>query len=207
MASLLGLGFPIEAANDPDDPTAFAAGPFMLFRRSSYDAIGGHRALAAEVVEDLALARRIKQGGMTLRYLLGLDAVRLQMYSSFEALWEGWTKNWFLGLDANPLKAVSASAVVVLMFTGPWLLVPAALGLWWFEPAQTTLWAVILALALVGIALQGWLRLWSRLTFQVPMRWWWLMGVGGLIVGAIGPVSTWKSLTGRGWTWKGRSLA
>jgi glycosyltransferase involved in cell wall biosynthesis len=35
MASLLCLGFPIEAANDPADPTAFAAGPFMLFRRTA----------------------------------------------------------------------------------------------------------------------------------------------------------------------------
>ena len=34
MASLLGLGFPIEAANDPASPVAFAAGPFMLFRRA-----------------------------------------------------------------------------------------------------------------------------------------------------------------------------
>ena len=45
------------------DPSAFAAGPFMLFRRCSYEAIGGHRALAAEVVEDLALARAIKGRG------------------------------------------------------------------------------------------------------------------------------------------------
>jgi hypothetical protein len=29
IASLLGLGFPIERANDP---LAFAAGPFLLFR-------------------------------------------------------------------------------------------------------------------------------------------------------------------------------
>jgi len=97
MASLLGLGFPIEAANDPASAVAFAAGPFMLFRRSAYLAIGGHRALAAEVVEDLALARRIKQGGHRLRYLLALDGLELRMYSDFASLWEGWTKNWLLG--------------------------------------------------------------------------------------------------------------
>ena len=28
-----------------------------------------------------------------------------------------------------------------------------------------------------------------------------------LLVGAIGPTSVWRTLTGRGWTWKGRSLA
>ncbi len=86
MASLLGLGFPIEAANDPASTVAFAAGPFMLFRRSAYLAIGGHRDLAAEVVEDLALARRIKQSGYRLRYLLGLDAIELRMYSDFASL-------------------------------------------------------------------------------------------------------------------------
>ena len=30
------------------------------------------------------------------------------------------------------------------------------------------------------------------------------MGAGGLLVGAIGPVSIWRTRTGRGWTWKGR---
>jgi hypothetical protein len=27
-----------------------------------------------------------------------------------------------------------------------------------------------------------------------------------LLVGAIGPVSIWRTRTGRGWTWKGRPL-
>ncbi|GCE65662.1 glycosyl transferase family A [cyanobiont of Ornithocercus magnificus] len=77
MATLIGLGFPIGEANDPDSSVAFAAGPFMLFRRSAYTAIGGHQAVAGEVVEDLALARRIKRDGFHLTYLLGLDAVEL----------------------------------------------------------------------------------------------------------------------------------
>ena len=209
MASLLCLGFPIEAANDPADPTAFAAGPFMLFRRTAYAAIGGHRALAGEVVEDLALARRIKGGGYRLRYLLGLDAADLRMYADFAALWEGWSKNWFLGLDRSLVKALGAAAVVVLLFSGPWLLAPAAvismalLG----EPAklQPPLLAA-LALALLGIGLQLALRLWTRQAFALPLRHWWLMGAGGLVVGALAPTSVWRTLSGRGWTWKGRAL-
>ena len=209
MASLLCLGFPIEAANDPADPTAFAAGPFMLFRRTAYAAIGGHRALAGEVVEDLALARRIKGGGYRLRYLLGLDAADLRMYADFAALWEGWSKNWFLGLDRSLVKALGAAAVVVLLFSAPWLLAPAAaislalLG----EPAklQPPLLAA-LALALLGIGLQLALRLWTRQAFALPLRHWWLMGAGGLVVGVLGPTSVWRTLSGRGWTWKGRSL-
>lgn len=249
MTSLLGLGFPIEAANDPQDPTAFAAGPFMLFRRSAYEAIGGHRALAGEVVEDLALARRIKGAGLRLRYLLGLDGLDLRMYQDFAALWEGWSKNWFSGLDRSIAKALGASGVVLLLFSGPWLLagtalsgligqtlsapgtldggqpfsleppsVPAALaGAWPHDPGgwlaavtaldMTPLLLLTLAAALLGIGLQLALRLWTRRRFQVPLTLWWLMGAGGLVVAALGPTSVWRSLTGRGWTWKGRSLA
>ena len=206
MASLLGLGFPIEAANDPDSDVAFAAGPFMLFRRSVYDQIGGHRALAAEVVEDLALARRIKTGGYRLRYLLGLDAVDLRMYADLATLWEGWTKNWCLGLDRDPGKALAAAGVVVLMFSLPWLLIPVAIGLLLVLPIAQWWWLALLAAASVAVFQQFILRLWNRRQFQLPIDYWWLMGVGGLIVGAIGPVSVWRTFTGQGWTWKGRSL-
>jgi len=207
MASLLGLGFPIAAANDPADPTAFAAGPFMLFRRSAYGAIGGHRALAAEVVEDLALARLIKAHGYKLRYLLGLDAADLRMYTDFPALWEGWSKNWFVGLDRQISQALGAAAVVVLIFSGPWLLAPVAALLALLVPEQRPVLVEAALLSLVGIGLQLTLRLWIRRNFAVPLTYWWLMGAGGLLVGAIGVTSVWRTLSGRGWTWKGRSLA
>ena len=206
MASLLGLGFPILETNDPASPVAFAAGPFMLFKASTYRQIGGHRALAGEVVEDLALARAIKAGGHRLRYLLGLDAVDLRMYSNLAALWEGWTKNWFLGLDRDPVKALGAALVVVLMFSVPWLLLPASLVLLWLQPLLASAWWWLMALASLAILQQLLLRLWTRSNFDVPLTLWWLMGAGGLLVGAIGPVSIWRTYTGRGWTWKGRSL-
>ena len=207
MASLLGLGFPILETNDPESPVAFAAGPFMLFKASTYTQIGGHRALAGEVVEDLALARAIKAGGHRLRYLLGLDAVDLRMYADLAALWEGWTKNWFLGLDRDPIKALGAALVVVLMFSVPWLLLPSSLVLLWLQPLLSNAWWWLMALAALGIAQQLMLRLWTRSNFDVPLSHWWLMGIGGLLVGAIGPVSIWRTRTGRGWTWKGRALS
>ena len=210
MASLLGLGFPIEEANDPSSPVAFAAGPFMLFRRSAYEAIGGHRALAATVVEDLALARAIKAGGYRLRYLLGLDAAELRMYSDLAFLWEGWTKNWLLGLDGSVSRALGAAAVVALMFSAPWLIAPAAAiatALSWADAPMRVPMLLAAGLGLLAIGLQLGLRLWTRRQFQVPLKHWWLMGAGGLIVAAIGPTSVWRTLTGRGWTWRGRPLA
>jgi len=187
-----------------------------LFRRSSYLAVGGHGAVAAEVVEDLALARVIKGRGLSLRYLLALDQVCLQMYANFQALWEGWSKNWFLGLDRDVIKALGAGGLVVQLFAVPWLLLPLGLLLAVdVFPAPSgpnpslamplLAWAP-LAAALSGIGLQFAIRLWSRRRFGLPLDWWWLAWAGALVIGAIAPVSVVKTLTGRGWTWRGRSL-
>lgn len=201
ITSLLGLGFPIQRANDPADPLAFAAGPFLLFRSQAYRAIGGHAAVAGEVVEDLALARAIKGQGFRLHYLLGLDWLTLRMYRDFASLWEGWTKNWLLGLDRDVPKALGAGALVVQLYAVPWLLLPPALVLAWR-------WGALLPalLALLGIGLQLAIRFWCRSRFATPLDWWWLAGIGGLVIGAMAPVSVFKTLSGRGWTWRGRSL-
>ena len=196
VASLLGLGFPLKRSNDPADATAFAAGPFMLFRRSAYEAIGGHRAVAGEVVEDLALAGAIKASGHRLLYQLGVDLVRLRMYLDLASLWEGWTKNWYLGVDRNPFKAIGSALVVLGGFSLPWLLLPLAL-----------LDRSLGLIGLVAIGLQLAIRLWSRWRFGSPLRYWWLAWLGGLLIGAIVPASIWKTTTGQGWTWRGRSLA
>jgi hypothetical protein len=174
----------------------------MLFRSAAYEAVGGHRAVAGEVVEDLALARAIKARGLRLRYLLATDRLTLRMYRDFAALWEGWSKNWLLGLDGDVVRALAAGALVVQLFTLPWLLAPLGLVAWlWLA------WPWLLPAALVAIALQLALRIWSRHHFGLPLTHWWLAGLGGLILGAIAPVSVWRTRTGRGWTWRGRSLA
>lgn len=206
VANLLGLVFPLRRTNDPADPTAFAAGPFMLFRRSAYAAIGGHAAIPDEVVEDLALARRIKTAGLRLRYLLGLRLVSLGMYADLAALWEGWTKNWFLGVDRSLIKAAGSAAVVLLLYSAPWLLLLLSIAGSMLGGVAHG-WVSLALPALLAVALQWLLRLWAAWRFQLEARFWWLAGLGGLLVAAIVPVSVWRTLTGQGWTWRGRSLA
>ena len=203
VAFLLTLGFPTDRTNDPTDPSAFAAGPFMLFRRSAYDAIGGHRAVAAEVVEDMALARAIKGQGFRLRYLLALDLVSLRMYRDFAGLWEGWTKNWYLGLQGNGALVLASGVVTLLLFSGPWLL----LALAGIDSLREGKLSPLLAPAAAGIALHLALRLWEQQRVLLPARHWWLAGLGGGLIAAITLASIWKTTTGRGWTWRGRSLA
>jgi hypothetical protein len=76
-------------------PDAAANGQFLLIQRDAYTAIGGHAAVANQVLEDVALARNVKQAGLGLYFASGRGIVRTRMYRSFGAMWEGWTKNLY----------------------------------------------------------------------------------------------------------------
>jgi len=79
--------------SDPNSPAAAANGQYLLITREAYDAVGGHAAIAASLLEDVELARAVKRSGRRIRFRFGGDAVRTRMYRSFPQLVEGWTKN------------------------------------------------------------------------------------------------------------------
>lgn len=81
--------------NDPESATAAANGQYFLIRRDAYEGAGGHASVAGTVVEDVALARRVKQVGYKILFGPGTGLVRVRMYRSFGAMWQGWTKNLF----------------------------------------------------------------------------------------------------------------
>ena len=91
----LALKFPYDQVNDPGSNSAAANGQFLLVERTAYDAVGGHAAIHGEVLEDVALARRMKASGSRIWFSSGEGLVRVRMYRSFSAMWEGWKKNLF----------------------------------------------------------------------------------------------------------------
>jgi glycosyltransferase involved in cell wall biosynthesis len=97
----LARQYPPSKVSDPNSPIAAANGQYILIRREAYDAVGGHAAVASEILEDVALARNVKASGRKLRFRYAVDAVRTRMYRNFSQLREGWTKNLAL-LFPNP---------------------------------------------------------------------------------------------------------
>jgi hypothetical protein len=65
----------------------------LLLSREAYDAVGGHAAVASNLLEDVALAQAVKRSGRKIYFRYGGDAVRTRMYRSFAQMREGWTKN------------------------------------------------------------------------------------------------------------------
>ena len=89
----LARKYPPSKISDFSTNMAAANGQYLLMRRSTYDAIGGHAAVASSLLEDVALARLVRGNGHRIRFRYGGDAVRTRMYRSFRQLREGWTKN------------------------------------------------------------------------------------------------------------------
>jgi glycosyltransferase involved in cell wall biosynthesis len=98
----LAKRFSYENVNDPNSPAAAANGQFLLMRRDVYEAIGGHSSVAGEVLEDVALAMRVKAAGHRIWFGSGKGIVRVRMYRSFEAMWQGWKKNLYRLIGGTP---------------------------------------------------------------------------------------------------------
>jgi glycosyltransferase involved in cell wall biosynthesis len=85
--------YPPSEVSDPDSSIAAANGQYLMILREAYDAIGGHEAVRASLLDDVALAQKVKQSGRRIRFRYGRDALKTRMYRSFPQMWEGWTKN------------------------------------------------------------------------------------------------------------------
>jgi 4,4'-diaponeurosporenoate glycosyltransferase len=117
------------AAGSRRGPTG-AFGPVLVTRRADYQAVGGHAEVAAEVVEDLALAQRYRDSGRPVRIVAGRGGVRFRMYPAGPAqVVEGWTKNFASGAGATrPLRLLAIIVWVAGLTSAAGTFVSAAQG-------------------------------------------------------------------------------
>lgn len=110
----LAAAFRPSQVSDPNSRVAAANGQYILITREAYDAVGGHAAIANNLLEDVALARAVKRSGRRIFFRFGGDAVRTRMYRSFAQLREGWTKNLAL-LFRSPVRLAALRAIEFIL--------------------------------------------------------------------------------------------
>ncbi len=94
------------AERSPRASLSAANGQVLAVRRATYDRAGGHGAVRAEVVEDVALLRAIKRVGGSGGVADGTDLATTRMYDTWDELVEGYTKSaWTLPVPATGLLA------------------------------------------------------------------------------------------------------
>ena len=113
--------------SDPRSSAAAANGQYLLVSREAYDAVGGHAAIAGSLLEDVALAKKVKQSRRKIFFRYGGDAVRTRMYRNFAQLREGWTKNLAL-LFAAPVRIAFLRLLEFSLIVGSAILAVIALA-------------------------------------------------------------------------------
>jgi chlorobactene glucosyltransferase len=187
------LGVRPRQINGPAGP-ALANGQYFLIRRDAYQAAGGHAASAGTIIDDVALAGRLKAKGFVPLACRGERFVEVRMYTGLGAIAEGFTKNSYAFVReqraTGPLVALStASAASVL---------PALLSLLVGKRKRG-------AVALAAYAAQtAGMVFWTRL-FGVPLRYALLAPLAAVIFMGIALRSATRTITGQAVTWKGRS--
>ena len=187
--SELASTYPPKQVSSPSSPLAAANGQFLLVERDAYFAVGGHRAVGRDILEDVALARAIKRRhGIRFRY--APDALSTRMYRTLPEMIEGWAKNLAL-LFPNPLLLAAVQMLQFILFFGlPALALLLPLEFSWQRWAIMVVWlrttwgsysrvarshfpATDVAVSILGVPLFVWLLLRSFLSHRVhrSVRW------------------------------------
>lgn len=196
----LAVKFCYAQVNDPAGPEAAANGQFLMVLREIYQKSGGHAAIPGEVLEDVALARRIKQAGYSIYFIAPMGVVRTRMYRSFPAMWQGWTKNLYPLVGGNFLALwVELSEIL------PWLESGLLIFVWAVMlrtlPQAFPLVAMFLLLVLLARSLRYGVELHKNLYPFSFIRYY----VPGIVLYTAALIASWWKNTRGTVAWKGRS--
>jgi hopene-associated glycosyltransferase HpnB len=185
--------YPFAWVADRDRRLAAAAGGCMLVRRDTLERIGGMASIKSEIIDDCALARRLKGQG-PIRLALTRRAVSLRPYTGLSDIGRMVSRSAYAQLDYSPM--LLAGTIVGMAIT---YLVPALLALFGSAAGEA---AGLAAWLLMAVAFQPMLRF-----YRVSALWGVaLPAIAGayMIFTAESAMAVWR---GQGGMWKGRVQA
>ncbi|PAX60732.1 glycosyltransferase [Brunnivagina elsteri] len=133
--------YPFQWVNNPQKSTAAAAGGCILIRRQALERIGGIESVRQALIDDCALALKVKSGTPSFPIWLGLSSLTksLRSYDSLGSIWDMVARTAFTQLNYSPfllfgtlfgmflVYLVSPLALILGLLMGNWFV--AGLGL------------------------------------------------------------------------------
>lgn len=205
VMTALSVGFSPRKVNDPKRKDAIANGQFILIKRAVYDAIGGHERIKDQIVEDKAISEQVKWNGYRLIVANGYAVAGTRMYTSLPEMWEGWTKNIYLGLSDRPsLMLLGAFGAFILLVAALVLPLWPLLGLFWYLQGGGWLALIVILQSLILWTIVIYARARVASGMGIPPRYAFTLPLGAAVFAAMMFTSAWKVLSGKGVVWKGR---
>jgi chlorobactene glucosyltransferase len=172
---------------------AAANGQCLAFRRRAYERIQGHAAVRSQIVEDVALARKVKAAGLRLRMADGAGLILCRMYTSWGQVRSGFAKNILAGHGDSVLFLLVSTVFHWGVFVLPWL--GLIFGLY------DRLWGLCLIVLGVGVRMLSAAATRQRIGDGV------LLPVSVILMTVIAAQAIWWRLRYGGPRWKGRTIA
>jgi len=206
--TLIQAVFPLARVNAPDvrPEDVMANGQCILVRRAAYEAIGGHAAVRGAVLDDVLLAQAVRRAGFRPGAVMGLDYLRVRMYTNGREVVEGLTKNAVAGFTSGGWRSIVAGARLFSLALVPLCMVGVGGALVALR-GDVLAWAILVhGAVLIGVEWYWWVTLLRRL-YALPWRYALLWQFGLISYGMIALRSLWSIRSGRGVVWKGRIYA
>lgn len=185
--------YPFRWVAQSERRTAAAAGGCVLVQREALERAGGIAAVRSEIIDDCALARRLKAQGPIW---LGLTrrARSLRPYGGFAEIGRMVSRSAYAQLHYSPLLLLGTIAGMAWIYFAPPLMTLLATG-----PAR---WLGVVAWLAMALALQPMLRF-----YRVSPLWGFAMPAIAFAYGLFTINSAFQVWRGRGGMWKGRAQA
>ncbi len=200
-AFYLGMlcGVPLELTRLQRNPLLFAIlGQFLVFRRDAYDAVGGYAAVRHNVVDDIAIGRRVHAMGLKYKLLDGGGLVSCRMYRNFDQTWKGLTKSTFATFNFDPYFITLMYILVLIFYVSPPIVL--IIGL-----AQPQIPLEITAMAGIAVFLNIVLWTISNVRFHFPLYVVLFYPFSAIFMTVVAFASMILTIQGKA-LWKGRSM-
>ena len=115
------IGSEMWRTNNPRSSAYMGIGAFQLIRRTAYEAIGGHRRLAMEVVDDIKIGKLVKRGGFRSQVGIASQHLSVRWHSGLGNIVRGTTKNFFAVTGFRLWYACFQLFGLVVMSVLPWI--------------------------------------------------------------------------------------
>jgi hypothetical protein len=109
----------------------------------------------------------------------------------------------YVGADRSALMMVLLGSLMLLLYAVPG---GVAIALAFHAAHWTRSDSGLVGLMLGALGLHYQMRHSIALALDSQTKYWWLQGVGGILVAVMAIASVLKTETGWGWTWRGRQL-
>ncbi len=111
--------YPSRWTADPRKRSAAAAGGSILIRRSALERIGGIASIKNELIDDCALAVRVKASGGNIRMGLTRHSHSTRIYKGFGEIWRMISRTAFTQLRHSTALLTGTVVAMLVIFLGP----------------------------------------------------------------------------------------